>query len=91
MDIVLAVFKHKLGTPTIEIESGVVRAPSGTAEELLFALNYDNSDSPIGMTYFYSQAPSLPFNDPDFEKSYSDRRMGDAPKVLVSTAWAPAR
>jgi len=72
MDIVLAVFKHKLGTPTINISNGKVRAQSGTAEEILFALDSSDINSPIGMTYFYSEAPSLPFDNSKFEDSLNN-------------------
>ncbi|MCF8370717.1 MAG: hypothetical protein K9H64_03780 [Bacteroidales bacterium] len=72
VDIVLAVFKHKLGTPTTDT-SGAERAPSGSAEELLYAIdNHDNSKNPIGMAYFYSKAPSPSFDLPDFQKILSE-------------------
>lgn len=66
MDIVVALFKHKLGTPTIEIESGKVRSPSGTAEELLIALNNKKLKGPFGMSYFYSKPPAPSFDSPNF-------------------------
>ena len=37
-DFVIAVFKHKLGTPIKNVSSGLPRAESGTAEELLQTL-----------------------------------------------------
>ena len=65
MDIVLSVFKHKLGTPTIDQESGNQRSESGTAEELLQALDYSNQNHPIGMAYFFSKAPAPSLDLPD--------------------------
>ncbi len=70
IDIVLALFKHKLGTPTINIESGVQRAKSGTVEELFYAIQNEESKtlSPVGMCYFYSTPPNPSFESPDFDK-----------------------
>lgn len=65
MDIVLSVFKHKLGTPTVDQETGEKRALSGTAEELMQALDYSKTSHPIGMTYFYSKAPVISLDSPD--------------------------
>ncbi len=65
MDIVVAVFKHKLGTPTINAKTGKKRALSGTAEELLQALNMANKDRPLGMAYFYSKAPVISIDSKD--------------------------
>ncbi|CAN5341974.1 hypothetical protein BH10BAC4_BH10BAC4_05610 [soil metagenome] len=58
-DIVCAVFKHKLGTPTINTETGEQRALSGTAEELMQALS--GNKKPLGMAYFY-EFPPEPLN-----------------------------
>lgn len=63
-DIVLAIFRHKLGTPTKDIKTGKIRAVSGTVEELLQALDNSNLQSPLGMAYFYDQAPTVDLNDP---------------------------
>jgi len=66
-DIILAVFRHKLGSPTIDTKTGVDRSPSGTAEELLYAIrNKSLVKPPLGMAYFYSIAPVL---SPDSIKS----------------------
>jgi hypothetical protein len=64
-DFVVAVFKHKLGTPTKNLATGVKRAESGTAEELLQALDKTNNSHPIGMAYFYSKAPVISLDSPD--------------------------
>lgn len=66
VDFVVSLFKHKLGTPTINQVTGSVRAESGTVEELLQALDYSN-DSPLGMAYFYSKAPVISLDSPDFK------------------------
>lgn len=69
-DIVLAVFRHKLGSPTIDLKTGKDRSPSGTAEELLFAIrNKVIADPPLGMAYFYSQAPVISLDSIDFNKT----------------------
>lgn len=75
VDIVLAIFKHKLGTPTIDTTTGKEKYPSGTAEEILFALDKDSSDGPLGMVYFYSTppAPSLEAENYDKIKKEWDR------------------
>ncbi len=62
-NIILAVFKHKLGTPTINPNNLQKRSDSGTAEELLSAIrNKKLENEPLGMAYFYYEAPviSLP-------------------------------
>lgn len=59
-DIVIAVFRHKLGSPTINIKTGETRSISGTAEELLFAIKENKSNNkPLGMAYFYGKPPRL--------------------------------
>lgn len=68
VDIVLAVFKHKLGTPTID-NNGTPRADSGTAEELLYALdNNGNHSFPLGMAYFHERPPVVQLDSRDKEK-----------------------
>ena len=64
-DFVIAVFRHKLGTPTKDTVSGKKRAESGTVEELLQALDKTNDSCPIGMAYFYSQAPLVSLDNPE--------------------------
>lgn len=68
VDIVIAVFKHKLGTPTINPTTKKTRALSGTVEELLFALDNDSNNLPLGMAYFFSKAPNPSFDSPDLNK-----------------------
>ncbi|MDN3656483.1 hypothetical protein QWZ08_12635 [Ferruginibacter paludis] len=58
-DFVVTIFKHKLGTPTKNLLTGVQRAESGTAEELLQSLDKSKKDFPIGMLYYYSKAPVI--------------------------------
>ena len=67
-DFVVAVFRHKLGTPTKDLISGKKRAESGTVEELLQALDMTQDNHPIGMAYFYSKAPSVSLADPKKEQ-----------------------
>jgi hypothetical protein len=58
--IVIAVFRHKIGSPTINNNTGQTRSPSGTAEELLYAIKKNrNNNKPIGMAYFYGKPPKL--------------------------------
>jgi len=66
-DFVVSIFKHKLGTPTFDQQTGVQRAESGTVEELLQALDNSKLTHPIGMSYFYSTAPAPSLESPDFE------------------------
>lgn len=75
-DFVIAVFKHKLGTPTKD-NSGNPRAESGTAEELLQALDKSKDNHPIGMAYFFSKAPVISLDSPDKDKIEKDwTRLG---------------
>ncbi len=68
-NIVLAVFRHKLGSPTIDIKTGKDRSISGTAEELLYAIrNKEIKNPPLGMAYFYANAPILSLDLIDFNK-----------------------
>jgi hypothetical protein len=67
-DFVIAIFKHKLGTPTNNLTNGGQRAESGTVEELLQALDKSKSNHPIGMAYFFSKAPVISLDSPDKEK-----------------------
>ena len=67
-DFVVAVFRHKLGTPTKNTTTGKKRAESGTAEELLQALDKSIDNHPIGMAYFFSQAPLVSLDNPDKDK-----------------------
>ena len=69
----MAIFKHKIGTPTIDPATSNERAKSGTAEELLYAINNSSSiNPPLGMAYFYSEAPSMSFESVDFQKTLEE-------------------
>ncbi|RAW01560.1 hypothetical protein [Pseudochryseolinea flava] len=80
-DIVVAVFKHKLGTPTKDQISGAERAPSGTAEEVLYSLEMSQRRKMVVMVYYCSFPPDLsdvPKNAEwlrleEFKKSIKDR------------------
>lgn len=75
VDFVVALFKHKLGTPTYNQDSGEKRAESGTAEELLQALDNSKPDHPLGMAYFYSKAPVISIDSSDLttiKKNWDD-------------------
>lgn len=68
VDIVLAAFKHKLGTPTKDTSTGKKRSKSGTAEELLYAVRNEEIESPpLGMAYFYLEAPKMSFDSPNLK------------------------
>lgn len=61
-DIVIAIFRHKLGSPTINTRTGKNRYPSGTAEELLFAIKKNKQNKkPLGMAFFYKNPPYFSF------------------------------
>ncbi len=64
-DFVVAVFRHKLGTPTKDPSTGLPRAESGSAEELFQALDRTRSNHPIGMAYFFSKAPVISLDSHD--------------------------
>lgn len=66
-DIVIAIFKHKLGTPTYDQSTMTQRSESGTAEELMQALDNSKNDHPLGMAYFFSKAPVISLDSPDKE------------------------
>lgn len=68
-NIIIGVFRHKLGTPTIDTSTNDKRAESGTTEELLYAIrNKKIPNPPLGMAYFYANAPSMSFDSIDFDK-----------------------
>jgi hypothetical protein len=83
MDFVIAFFRHKLGTPTINIKSGKVRAKSGSVEELLQAIDNTKKNAPIGMAYFYSKAPNISLDTPDFEAIRENWQKLDAFKKSI--------
>ncbi|HEY0977745.1 MAG TPA: hypothetical protein VGE21_09760 [Flavobacteriales bacterium] len=72
-NIILAVFRHKLGSPTIDLKTGKDRAASGTAEELLYAIrNKEIANPPLGMAYFYANAPVISLDSIDFTRVQED-------------------
>jgi hypothetical protein len=82
-DFVISVFKHKLGTPTFDQETGTKRAESGTVEELLQALDNSKLTHPIGMAYFFSTAPVISLDTPDFDKIASEwKRLNEFKKGI---------
>lgn len=72
MDIVLAIFQHKLGSPTIDLQTGKERFQSGTAEEILYALDNKSNKGPLGMVYFFSTPPAPSLESENFEKIKSE-------------------
>lgn len=84
-DFVISIFKHKLGTPTFDQTTGKQRAESGTVEELLQALDNSKLTNPIGMAYFYSTAPVVSLETPDFEKIVSEwKRLEEFKKSIAN-------
>lgn len=63
VDIVIGILKHKLGTPT-KNRNGSVRAESGTAEELYYALE-KNPKKVLCMLYVYPEPPAPSLEDPN--------------------------
>ena len=81
-DFVVAIFRHKLGTPTVD-NQGSQRYESGTVEELLQALNKTKKDHPIGMAYFFSKAPVISLDSPDKDRIEKDwKRLSDFKKNI---------
>jgi hypothetical protein len=85
VDFVVAVFKHKLGTPTIDTNTGKKRTESGTVEELLSTLDNSKIDKPLGMAYFYSKAPNPSLDSPDFNAIKEDWDKLEAFKNDIKT------
>lgn len=67
MDFVVAVFRHKLGTPIIDPDTHFQINESGTTEELLQALDNAKEERPLGMAYFYSKAPVVSLDSPEID------------------------
>jgi len=62
-DVLLTIFRHKLGNPTKNTETGITRSVSGTAEELLYAIEQNKENKkPLAMVYYFSKKPSWSFN-----------------------------
>jgi len=70
VDIVLGILKHKLGTPT-KNKKGKIRAESGTAEELYYALE-KNPEKVLCMLYVFSKPPSPSFEDSNYKSIKKD-------------------
>lgn len=84
-DFVISIFKHKLGTPTFDQSIGNPRAESGTVEELLQTLDNSKLTNPIGMAYFYSTAPVVSLETPDFEKIANEWKRLEAFKKSIAS------
>lgn len=70
VDIVIGILKHKLGTPTRN-KNGTIRAESGTAEELYYALE-KNPDKVMCMLYVYPEPPAPSLEDPNKKQIEKD-------------------
>lgn len=82
-DIVIAIFRHKLGGPTINIKTGNDRSPSGTAEELLYAIKKNKKNKrPIGMAFFYAKPPFMHLFSFKIKKEW--KRLEDFKKEIVN-------
>ncbi len=67
--IIIAVIRHKLGTPVIDKTTNTQRSLSGTVEEITFAIQRQQvNELPLGMIYFYKEPPST--NQPEIENEY---------------------
>lgn len=67
-DIIIAIFRHKLGSPTIDPITKKVRAKSGTVEEMLYSIRTNKkTQRPVGMVYFFSEPPVMAFDNRDFD------------------------
>ena len=63
IDVIITIFKHKLGTPT-KNRTNRDASKSGSVEEIKIALeNNEKGKLPIGMLYFHSEAPSINLSD----------------------------
>lgn len=72
-DILIAIFRHQLGSPVIDPETGKKRAQSGTAEELLFAIDRNNDNQkPLAMAYYYEFPPEQLWLRPKRKKKWHD-------------------
>jgi hypothetical protein len=72
--IIIAIIKHKLGTPIYDRISNEKRSISGTVEELMFAIKRQQvNELPIGMIYFYKDRPTTDkIENPQVENEYSE-------------------
>ena len=80
-DIVLALFKHKLGNPTLNTKTGLDRSPSGTAEELRYAISQNKKNNkPLAMVYYYEYPPNWTCFSPNKKKEW--KRLEDFKKEI---------
>jgi hypothetical protein len=88
-DIVIAIIKHKLGTPTVNTETGEQRAESGTVEELMSCIDNNSINSSFGMLYFYADAPAPSFRAPDYNsvKENWDKVEAFKEKIKHKMLW----
>ena len=84
VDIIVAVIKHKLGSPTIDPTTGVQRALSGTVEELTKALDGE-SNAPIGMLYFHKNAPTVSLDSPEYPRKAKEWEEREAFRKRISS------
>ena len=74
-DILIALFKHTLGTPTIDPITSKKRAKSGTAEELLYAIGQNESKKkPLAMAFYYENPPDLIKDENESKKEKKKRK-----------------
>ncbi len=69
VDFVATIFKHTKGNPVIDSLTGRIRSESGTIEELNLTLDKTNKDHPLGILYYYFQAPQVILDDPHMKKN----------------------
>lgn len=91
MDIILAIFRHKLGTPVKDLTTGINRSESGTAEELWYAIEKPSEERPLGMAYFYDGEPNIDEFDVNYQnvlgewKRREDFRLKIQTKIVYKT------
>ena len=70
-DILLVLFRHTLGTPTINVNTGDDRSPSGTVEELYYAIRQNKKEEkPLAMVFYYKNPPNLSIFSFDAKKQW---------------------
>ena len=80
-DIILALFRHKLGSATINTKTGKIRSQSGTAEELLIAIERNKAkEKPLAMAYYYEKPPV--FSIVSFKQKNEWNRLEDFKKKI---------
>lgn len=68
MDFVVSLFRHTKGNPVKDPITGIIRSESGTIEELNLTLDKTNNNHPLGMLYYYHEAPHIYLDDPFAKK-----------------------